>query len=64
MCKQEQREMGIETARIVIRDGGQISTGTIGAGAAGNITIRASESVELIGAVPEVSNDDIPQSDF
>ena len=54
----------IETARIVIRDGGQISTGTIGAGTAGNIRIWASESVELIGAVPEVSNDDILQSEF
>ncbi|MGK7901355.1 MAG: filamentous hemagglutinin N-terminal domain-containing protein [Hormoscilla sp.] len=54
----------IDTARIVIRDGGQISAGTIGAGKAGDITIRASESVELIGTVPEVSDENIPQSEF
>lgn len=54
----------IETGTIVIRDGGQISAGTIGAGTAGNVEIRASESVELIGAVPEVSNDEILQSEF
>lgn len=54
----------IETARIVVRDGGQISAGTIGAGKAGDITIRASESVELIGTVPEVSSEQISQNNF
>ncbi|NJP09687.1 MAG: S-layer family protein [Leptolyngbyaceae cyanobacterium RU_5_1] len=39
----------IETQRLRVADGGQIATSTAGAGNAGDLTVRASESVELIG---------------
>jgi large exoprotein involved in heme utilization and adhesion len=39
----------IETDRLMVANGGQITTGTAGAGNAGSLTVRASESVELIG---------------
>ena len=41
----------IETGRLVVRDGGQISSGTFGGGRGGNLNIRASESVELSGSI-------------
>ena len=37
----------IETGRLIIRDGGIVVVGTRSAGRAGNLTVRASESVEL-----------------
>jgi filamentous hemagglutinin family protein len=43
----------IETKRLLIQDGGLISTSTFTAGQAGNVTIKAAESVELIGTNPE-----------
>lgn len=39
----------IESDRLRLIDGGQIATATGGSGNAGNLTVRASESVELIG---------------
>ncbi len=39
----------VETGRLVVRDGGLISTASAGAGAAGNLTVNASDSVELSG---------------
>lgn len=39
----------IETERLTLRDGAIISTSTDGIGQAGNLTIRATESVELRG---------------
>ncbi len=39
----------VETGRLIIRDGALIAANTLGDGKAGNITVRASESVELIG---------------
>lgn len=39
----------IETGRLTVQDGAIISTSTDGSGQAGNLTIRASESVELSG---------------
>ncbi|MEW6498197.1 MAG: filamentous hemagglutinin N-terminal domain-containing protein, partial [Cyanobacteriota bacterium] len=39
----------IETARLTVKDGGQIVTATFGVGKGGNLTIRATDSVELIG---------------
>ena len=41
----------IETERLVVRDGGQISSGTLGGGEGGNLNIRASESIDLSGSI-------------
>ncbi len=39
----------VETQRLIIRDGAGISSGTLGQGSAGTLTISAHESVELSG---------------
>jgi filamentous hemagglutinin family protein len=39
----------IETKRLIIQDGGVIETSTSGSGSGGNLTINASESVQVIG---------------
>ncbi|MBW4450036.1 MAG: filamentous hemagglutinin N-terminal domain-containing protein [Spirirestis rafaelensis WJT71-NPBG6] len=39
----------IETGKLVIRDGATIDASTFGAGSAGNVQVRASDSIELIG---------------
>ena len=39
----------IETGRLTVQDGGQIVTSTFGVGKGGNLTVRATEAVELIG---------------
>ncbi len=39
----------IETGRLTVKDGGQIVTTTFGSGKGGNLTVRATDSVELIG---------------
>ena len=39
----------IETARLTVKDGGQIVTATFGLGKGGNLRVRATDSVELIG---------------
>ncbi|HBL57810.1 MAG TPA: filamentous hemagglutinin, partial [Cyanobacteria bacterium UBA8803] len=41
----------VNTPRLVIRDGGQVNANTIAIGNAGNVTINASESVEISGTV-------------
>ncbi|MDY6940138.1 MAG: S-layer family protein [Cyanobacteriota bacterium] len=41
----------LETERLVVRDGGQISVGTFGGGRGGNLEIRASERIELSGSI-------------
>lgn len=43
----------IETQRLLIQDGGLIASSTFTAGQAGNVTIKAAESVELIGTNPD-----------
>ena len=51
------RDLTIETSRIIVRNGGQINTGTLSLdeeATAGNISIQASDSVELIGSTPVV----------
>ena len=42
-------ELIVETARLILRDGSIISSGTLSQGNAGNITINATESIELAG---------------
>lgn len=39
----------IETGQLIVKDGGQISASTFGEGKGGSLTIKASDSVEVIG---------------
>jgi len=39
----------LETRQLILRDGAVVSAATLGAGAAGTLKVRASDSVELIG---------------
>ncbi|MGK7898629.1 MAG: filamentous hemagglutinin N-terminal domain-containing protein [Xenococcus sp. (in: cyanobacteria)] len=41
--------LSIETGNLIVRDGAFISTSTFGEGSGGDLTVKASESVELIG---------------
>ncbi|MGL6342012.1 MAG: ShlB/FhaC/HecB family hemolysin secretion/activation protein [Waterburya sp.] len=43
----------IETERLTIRDGGIISVDTFGQGSAGNLFVKATDSIELIGKLPD-----------
>lgn len=43
-------DLTIETGRLILRDGGLISTASVGMGRAGNLKINATDSVELSGA--------------
>jgi filamentous hemagglutinin family protein len=43
----------INTGRLLVKDGGLVTTVTTGTGNSGNLTVDASESVELIGAPAE-----------
>jgi filamentous hemagglutinin family protein len=42
-------DINIETKRLIVRDAGSIDASTFGSGAGGNITVNASESVQLLG---------------
>lgn len=46
-------DLTVETRRLIVRDGAFLTTNTYNAGQAGNLTVRASESVELIGTNPD-----------
>ena len=41
----------VETDRLSLRDGAVVQTSTLGEGAAGDLTVRATDTVELIGTV-------------
>lgn len=45
-------DLSVNTRRLIVRDGAQISAATFGEGAGGKLTVNATESVELIGASP------------
>ena len=43
-------DLTINTGKLIVRDGGQVGTGTFGSGKSGNLSVTASELVELVGA--------------
>jgi filamentous hemagglutinin family protein len=43
----------IETARLLIQDGAAVDASTFGTGRAGNVLVKASESIELAGGQPD-----------
>jgi filamentous hemagglutinin family protein len=45
--------ISIETKRLIVENGGGISTSTFGEGKGGNLNIKASESVEVLGTAPD-----------
>ncbi|MBP0001267.1 MAG: S-layer family protein [Cyanobacteria bacterium SID2] len=47
----------IETVRLSLRDGGQISTATFGDGVGGNLEVRATDSIEAVGLGGNVLSD-------
>lgn len=42
-------DLTIDTRRLTVRSGAQVGVSTLGAGRGGNLTVRASESVDIIG---------------
>ncbi|NEO70614.1 filamentous hemagglutinin N-terminal domain-containing protein [Moorena sp. SIO3H5] len=52
-------DISITTGELIVSDGAQVSTETFGEGEGGNLTVDASESVQLIGTSP---NGQIPSS--
>jgi large exoprotein involved in heme utilization and adhesion len=43
------RELSIDTHRLLVRDGAEVSASTFGSGKSGSLLLRASDSVEVIG---------------
>ena len=46
----------VNTAKLVVRDGGRVDSSTAATGSAGSVTINASDSVEISGTVPGTLN--------
>ena len=46
----------IETKRLIIKDGAQVATSTFAEGSAGNLNIKASESIDLEGVLAGTDN--------
>ncbi len=53
-------DLTLATPRLIIRNGGQISTGTFDTGQGGNLTIQVSDKIDISGSTPaqEVRNRD------
>ncbi|WP_414551980.1 filamentous hemagglutinin N-terminal domain-containing protein [Anabaena sp. CCY 0017] len=47
-------EITIDTARLIVQAGAQLGAGTFSSGQGGNVLIKASDSVELVGTVPQI----------
>ncbi len=52
----------IATKKLIVRNGAQVSTLTVGEGAGGNLTVKASESVDIIGSYPLPNTDIVEYS--
>ncbi|KAB8331699.1 filamentous hemagglutinin N-terminal domain-containing protein [Scytonema tolypothrichoides VB-61278] len=50
------QDITITARKLIVRDGAQVSTATVGEGRGGNLTVNASESVELIGSFTTPNN--------
>ncbi|NEP50639.1 MAG: S-layer family protein [Moorea sp. SIO3C2] len=46
-------DVKITTGQLIVKDGASVSTGTVGEGNGGNLTVDASESVQIIGTSPD-----------
>ncbi|WP_424102755.1 filamentous hemagglutinin N-terminal domain-containing protein [Moorena producens] len=46
-------DLSITTGQLIVSDGAQVSVSTFGEGDGGNLTVDASESVQLIGRTPD-----------
>ena len=44
-------DLTINTGQLLIRDGSQVSAGTFGSGKGGNLTVNASDTVQVIGSL-------------
>ena len=45
-------DVRVETQRLIVKDGGALASDTSGEGAGGRVVVRASESVEVTGVLP------------
>ncbi|WP_148662736.1 filamentous hemagglutinin N-terminal domain-containing protein [Scytonema hofmannii] len=54
--KGDSGEVTIDTAQLIVREGAQIGAGTFSSGQGGNVFVKASDLVELVGIVPQVPN--------
>jgi filamentous hemagglutinin family protein len=57
-------DLTIDTGRLLVRDGAQVSAGTEGEGKGGNLLINASDSVELIGSSTDADGRPFPSGLF
>ena len=57
-------EVTVNTGRLILRDGAEISTSAFGDGAGGDVTVRASEEVAIIGVGFEDFRQNINQKFF
>ncbi|PHJ58217.1 hypothetical protein VF14_19130 [Nostoc linckia z18] len=58
------KDITINTRKLILRDSAQVGTSTIAEGAAGNLIVNASESVELIGSFIRPDNQTIVSTLF